>query len=66
MAGSLAILRVISSVGRASRLHRESQRFKSVIAYVLRFFRTWGSSSDWLECWPVTPEAAGSNPVFPV
>lgn len=38
MAGSLAILRVISSVGRASRLHRESQRFKSVIAYVLRFY----------------------------
>lgn len=49
MAGSLAILRVISSVGRASRLHRESQRFKSVIAYVLRFFRTCESSPSFLE-----------------
>ena len=49
MAGSLAILRVISSVGRASRLHRESQRFKSVIAYVLRFFKTCESSPSFLE-----------------
>ena len=51
----------ISSVGRASRLHREGREFESLIAH--QFFR--GCSSAWLERLPVTQEAAGSSPVTP-
>ena len=49
----------VSSVGRASRLHREGHRFESFTTH------HWGCSSVWLERLPVTQEAAGSSPVTP-
>ena len=49
----------VSSVGRASRLHREGHRFESFTAH------QWGCSSVWLERLPVTQEVAGSSPVTP-
>ena len=50
----------VSSVGRASRLHREGREFESLTAHHFR-----GCSSAWLERLPVTQEAAGSSPVTP-
>ena len=49
----------VSSVGRASRLHRGGQRFESFTAHQR------GCSSVWLERLPVTQEVAGSSPVTP-
>ena len=55
---------VVSSVGRASRLHREGHRFESFTTHHKKTLY-WGCSSVWLERLPVTQEAAGSSPVTP-
>ena len=42
---ALPIMRAISSVGRASRLHREGRRFEPVIAHHFRRCRDRGTRS---------------------
>ena len=59
----LCFARAYSSVGRAPVLHTGGHRFESFCAQRTKFC-SLAEVVQWLEHWLVTPEVAGSSPVF--